>query len=415
VGSRSPSLSAIVPATDAPPTLERCGEAIANAVDPPEETLFVERPVDGGPSAARNIGTRWARGDVLVFVDADVVPHPDAFARIRSAFAADPGLTAVFGAYDASPEAGGVVSAFRNLLPHHVHNQSAGPAGTFWSGLGAVRRDRFLSVDGFDSETFPGPGVEDVDLGMRLAERGDRLLLDPRIRCTHLKRWTLRDMVQTDLWRRGVPWIVLLLRRRRLSRELNLGYRHRLSAVACLSGALALGARRPSAAVASAATVLVLNRSFYALLWHRGGARVALAGVGLHWLHHLTALLAVPLGAFVYLRRLLATPQGCQNSSRRFASARIAGRRQRVEAERPPTEARAKRLSRRSRQGQGNNGRLTDAAVPQGPGLDSNQQPTDYEPVGQPNPRSFLSLSVSCLNPRHLGAILGSRSPHDPA
>ena len=36
--------------------------------------------------SARNAGAQDASGDVLVFVDADVVPHADAFARIRRAF-----------------------------------------------------------------------------------------------------------------------------------------------------------------------------------------------------------------------------------------------------------------------------------------------------------------------------------------
>ena len=55
-------------------------------------------------------------------------------------FAADPTLSALFGAYDDLPAAPGIVSNFRNLLHHHVHHRNAGPAETFWTGLGAVRR-----------------------------------------------------------------------------------------------------------------------------------------------------------------------------------------------------------------------------------------------------------------------------------
>ena len=93
----------------------------------------------------------------------ELIPVADALARIRAAFADDPGLTAVFGSYDDAPP-GGTVAAFRNLLHHHVHHRGAGPASTFWSGLGAIRRDAFLAVGGFDGERFPHPSVEDVDL-----------------------------------------------------------------------------------------------------------------------------------------------------------------------------------------------------------------------------------------------------------
>lgn len=302
LGRRRPTLTAVIPATDGPPDLERCERALRELEEPPEEILVVEEPAEAGPAEARNVGALAAGGDVLVFVDADVLPHHDAFVRIRDAFEADSSLTAIFGAYDDKPEADGAVSTFRNLLPHHVHMDSAGEATTFWSGLGAVKRSRFLAVGGFDAGHFPGPDVEDVDLGMRLAEEGDKLVLDPSIKCKHLKDWTVRGMVRTDLWRRGVPWTVLLLRRRRVPRELNLGHRHRLSAAACLTAVVALAGRRPRVAAGSMAGLIVLNRSLYGLLWRRGGPRKAVAGVGLHAIHHLTAVGAVPLGALAWLR-----------------------------------------------------------------------------------------------------------------
>jgi glycosyltransferase involved in cell wall biosynthesis len=276
-------LSAIVPATDAPPTLARCLAAIAAAVDPPEEVIVVDEAGRPGPAAARNEGARRATGDVLVFVDADVEPHRDAFTRVRAAFAADPGLDALFGSYDDDPADPTLVSRFRNLLHHHVHQEGAGPAETFWAGLGAIRRSAF---PGFDAERYPAASVEDVELGLRLTANGARIVLDPLVQGRHLKGWTLATMVQTDFARRGVPWAELLLERGRGSAALNLGPRHRLSALA----ALGLLARRPR--LVSAVVLLVLNRRFYALLVRREGPVRAAAGVGLHAVHHLTGVAA---------------------------------------------------------------------------------------------------------------------------
>src|SRR6185369_17653925 len=123
------------PATDAPATLRRSLDAIAAAERGPDELIVVEEPLGAGPAAARNLGAARTEADVLVFVDADVLVHPDAFARIRDALDADAGLDAVIGSYDDSPEVPGLVSRFRNLLHHHVHQQGAGPAATLWSGL----------------------------------------------------------------------------------------------------------------------------------------------------------------------------------------------------------------------------------------------------------------------------------------
>jgi len=289
-------ISAIVPATNAPPTLDACTEAIGAAEEPPEELLVVDDPSLVGPGAARNVGARDATGDVLVFVDADVLVHPDAFSRIRAAFDADPELTALFGSYDDAPAADGVVSAFRNLLHHHVHSSSPGPASTFWAGLGAVRRDAFLAAGGFDAERYARPSIEDIELGMRLFESGARILLEPQIRGTHLKAWSLYRMVETDLLRRGIPWVQLLAERGGGSSALNLSWRHRLSTAAALAGTAGLVTRRFRLAGAAAASLVLLNASFYALLVRRRGPVEGVAGVGLHALHHLTAAAALPAG-----------------------------------------------------------------------------------------------------------------------
>src|SRR5215217_3961322 len=133
-------LSAVIPATDRPATLERCVAALQAADDPPDEIIVVHGPPRLGPAGARNAGAAVARGSVLLFVDSDVVVHRDAVRAVRAAMTEDPGLTALFGSYDDRPSEHGAVSTFRNMLHHYVHHSSPGPATTFWAGLGAVRR-----------------------------------------------------------------------------------------------------------------------------------------------------------------------------------------------------------------------------------------------------------------------------------
>jgi GT2 family glycosyltransferase len=298
------SLTAVVPATNRPQTLARCVGAIERAADPPDELVVVEQPAAAGPAAARNLGARRATGELICFVDADVEVHPDAFARVRAAFAADPELVGVFGSYDDEPPNDGAVSAFRNLLHHHVHQSAPGPASTFWAGLGALRRDAFLASGGFDERKYPESSIEDIELGMRLSADGARIVLDPSVQGRHLKHWTLGSMVATDFSRRGVPWVELLLRSGggRDRGALNLGWRHRASAAVAVLGALAAAARRPAAALAALATLAWLNRDFYGLLARRRGPRVAALGLGLHALHHVTSAAAVPAGVAAYLR-----------------------------------------------------------------------------------------------------------------
>ena len=296
---------------DAP--FDRCARAALAGLGPRDEALVVfdgllpEVPAwlrqsgarllstgqRSGPAAARNLAARSARGDVLVFVDADVELHADALARIRAHFAADPLLDAVFGSYDDRPRAAGRVSRFRNLLHHHTHTSHPGPASTFWAGCGAVRREPFLALGGFDAIAYPLPAIEDVEFGLRLSDAGGTITLDPAIQGTHHKRWTLSLMVATDIRQRAIPWSRLLWQRRELPATLNLTLASRLSGIASLllwtSLAVlampALGGWSLALAGGCLGLLVVLNHSFYALLLRRCGPLEALIGVGLHALY----------------------------------------------------------------------------------------------------------------------------------
>jgi cellulose synthase/poly-beta-1,6-N-acetylglucosamine synthase-like glycosyltransferase len=297
---RSTRLSVIIPATNEPPTLKRALSAVRSSLYPGEELTVVTEPPNTGPAEARNLGAADATGDVLVFVDADVVVHADAFARLRIAFDADPGLTAVFGSYDDGPSSPAVISQFRNLLHHHVHQSYPGEASTFWAGLGAVRRDAFLEVGGFDVHRYAVPSIEDIELGARLSAAGHRIELHPRVKGTHLKHWTMGNMLRTDLVNRGIPWVGLMLESRSAPTTLNLSWRERLSTILTLVAMPLLALRRPRAFAALMALLGVINGPFYWLLVRRMGVIRAAMGVGLHALHRVVAVVSVPAGLVVH-------------------------------------------------------------------------------------------------------------------
>jgi hypothetical protein len=306
-------LSIIVPAYNRPRELAECLAALRADAAPEAELIVVDdastdetpdvgkaagatvlRLVrNGGPGAARNHGVAHADGDVILFVDADVVVAPGAVGRIARAFADDPGLTALFGSYDDHPRAPGLVSRYRNLLHHFVHHTGRAEASTFWAGLGAVRREAFVAVGGFDAVRFPRPSIEDIELGARLRRAGHRIRLDPSVQGTHLKRWTLGSMIQVDVTRRALPWARLIVETAHTPTDLNLSPSQRVTAI--LAGlavlALAVTPLRPTPALGVALGALVgvavLNRRFYALLWRRGGLPLLAAGFPLHVLYFL--------------------------------------------------------------------------------------------------------------------------------
>lgn len=265
-----------------------------------------------GPGGARNEGANVAAGDWLMFVDSDVRLHPDALARVTDVIDADPALVAVFGSYDAHPEARGLVTEYRNLLHRYTHLVGAGDAETFWAGCGAVRRDAFRRVGGFDTARFPRPQIEDIDLGYRLRDRGGRILLDPSIQGTHLKRWTLTSMWRTDLFDRGIPWMGLLLeRRQRKAAALNTGRAEQIKVILAASGFAMLVAAAPLGSIAMAAAgmiallALVLsNLAVYRWFGAQRGWSFALGVIPLHLGYYFGNALAAAIGAARHLLRL---------------------------------------------------------------------------------------------------------------
>jgi GT2 family glycosyltransferase len=326
-----PYLSVIVPAHQAMGQLRRSLPALATSDLPREafeiivvddastdetsvvaaewaDTIVRLAGKPNGPAYARNRGFEASRGDVLVFVDADVVVHADALRCLAETFLLDADVAAVFGAYDDQPDDPGFVSQYRNLLHHYVHRANRGPAETFWAGLGAVRRDAFAAVGMFDEWSYGRPQIEDIELGRRLRRRGYPVLLEPSIQGRHLKRWTLRGTVVADFRHRGVPWMWLLLAEGSPDgRALNVRRAERLcTAAVCLGvpaallglvlwhGALAVG----GAALASGA--VAWNSPFYAFLARRRGPAFALGAVPLHLLYYLGNGFSVVSGWLVH-------------------------------------------------------------------------------------------------------------------
>ncbi len=84
-----------------------------------------------GPGCARNLGAGIARGEILLFVDGDVVVPPDALARIAARFSEDPARDAVIGSYDQDPASPDLLSQYRNLLHCYTHQRGQlAPAGS---------------------------------------------------------------------------------------------------------------------------------------------------------------------------------------------------------------------------------------------------------------------------------------------
>jgi GT2 family glycosyltransferase len=262
--------------------------------------------IDGplGPAVARNRAVAATTGDIVVFIDSDVVVAPGVVEQFRNLFTERRDVAAAFGAYDEEPRDSGFMSQYKNLAHSYFHQISKQEARTFWAGVGAVRRAAFDEVGGFD-ERFSRPCVEDIELGYRLTSYGHKVLLDPSIRGCHLKRWTFRSSVRSDLRDRGIPWTQLILSFKGLDSDLNLQVRQRIAVVLAYAAAAAAVAAvaNPLALIAAAlavASLVAINTDYYAFFARRKGAWFALRVIPVHVVHHWCNGVSFAVGTALY-------------------------------------------------------------------------------------------------------------------
>jgi GT2 family glycosyltransferase len=224
----------------------------------PLEPIVLDR--NRGPAAARNVGWRAARGNLVVFTDDDCVPQPGWLAAIAGAVSA--GADLVQG----------------RTLPDPAQAAGRGPFSrsmevTFEDGLyqtcnAAYRRSLLEQLGGFD-ERFRFPYGEDVDLGWRARETGastvfcaEALVLHDVVDPGFLRH--LRDLRR----REGVALVLRMHPRLRpyLWRGLFFDASHPPAVLAATGLAIAAWRRSPRATVLGGALC-------GPWLWHRGHRR----------------------------------------------------------------------------------------------------------------------------------------------
>ncbi len=306
-----PFISIIIPVYNGEKFLPGCLDALKSTSYPQYELIVVDdcstdrsveiscdkgarvlrMPRQSGPGGARNLGAQEARGDVLLFVDADVVVKPDTIERVAADFVDHPEIAAVFGSYDDEPAEKNFISQYKNLFHRFVHQQARIEAETFWAGCGAIRRDVFLAVNGFDAERYPRPAIEDIELGYRMRAQGHRILLDKQLQAKHLKRWTLKSMLHADIFCRAVPWSILIFESKGMVNDLNLQTTDRISAGLLGLSLLLLpfSVLVPQLLLLIAvllAIIAILNHKLYRFFFQRKGLAFAILVFPLHLLYY---------------------------------------------------------------------------------------------------------------------------------
>ncbi len=214
-----PPVTVVIPVKDRADELRRCLASLAR-LDYPQEKLQIIVVDDGssdlsptvaqqsgalvvfsggtgrGPAAARNVGARAARGDILAFIDSDCTASSGWLRELLPAFD-DPKTAAVGGMVDGMRTSSPIdryEAVMSSLSLGSRERKGNGGDDTFYlpSCNLLVRRTPFLGIGGFDDAMHVG---EDVDMTWRLRDKGWTIAYLPVGRICHEHRSTLRTFM----------------------------------------------------------------------------------------------------------------------------------------------------------------------------------------------------------------------------
>lgn len=209
-------ITVLIPVFDAADTLGRAIAAAQAQLGPEDELLVVDDgsrdgsadvaraagarvivlPRNVGVAAARNVGVAEARHSWILFTDADAELGPGVVDHLRAA----PEVDARVGVYSAT-SGRDVVSRHKHLWIRYTYLSAGTEIDWLFGCATLIRRETVQAAGGFAEGLQRRSGGSDVELGLRLAAAGRRIVLDPSFEVIHHRTFTAAELFANDYHR----------------------------------------------------------------------------------------------------------------------------------------------------------------------------------------------------------------------
>lgn len=171
-----------------------------------------------GVSRARNAGAHAARGEIILFIDADVLIQPDTIDLcVERLNRGD--CVCVGGAYTVDAWDKDFFSRFQSLYIHYVETKNPYPDYIATHCM-AIRKDVFEGYGSFIEDSFIGhqASVEDVEFSHRILNAGERLTRPSYIQVTHIFRFSLVRSIRNAV-KKSKYWTMYSLKNRDVTKD----------------------------------------------------------------------------------------------------------------------------------------------------------------------------------------------------
>jgi cellulose synthase/poly-beta-1,6-N-acetylglucosamine synthase-like glycosyltransferase len=209
------SVSVVIPVRNGRATIEQCLEAIFASTIPLCEVIVVDDSSSDdtidlvshfpcriikniartGRGASKNKGFEAAKGQLVAFIDADVLVHPDTIEKALAAFVDDPYLSALCAVPEADSLYPNFASRYKSYYMHYILMGFSAPTDFLHGCFQVFRKDVLESrALRFDEKLH----CDDIDLGIRLKKKGGKILVLRQAPVVHKRYYSLLGLLRND-------------------------------------------------------------------------------------------------------------------------------------------------------------------------------------------------------------------------
>ncbi|MDD5148092.1 MAG: glycosyltransferase [Candidatus ainarchaeum sp.] len=190
--------SVIIPAFNAEKAIKQCLEALEKQTTGNFEVIVVDdgstdktpelakkfrgirllQQKNSGPAAARNLGAKNAKGEIIIFTDSDCIAEKNFLEEMLAPFA-DKKIAGVQGKYKSRQKE--LAARLTQLEIEQRHEKMAKQESIDFMGsyAAAYRKKVFEEMKGFDT-SYPMASGEDTDLSFRISKAGHKMVFSEK-------------------------------------------------------------------------------------------------------------------------------------------------------------------------------------------------------------------------------------------
>ncbi len=213
-------ITVVVPVYNSASTLYECLSAIFKSNYPPYEVVVVDDcstdeslqiagnfpcriiklKANSGAAIARNRGVESATGDIISFLDSDVIIPENALSIISETFEQKSDISGVIGLLSNKIRYRNLCSRYKNSYMHYTYMKLPENVAVFYTSTASIKKDVFENCGGFD-ENYKSASIEDLEFGQRIANNGYMLYLNKDLQVEHIRYYSFKGLLKTGIIR----------------------------------------------------------------------------------------------------------------------------------------------------------------------------------------------------------------------